>query len=98
MKELRIPQEAKNDPKSVEVLRAWLVNDGLQCVLTPGAFGDEELIVWGVLLSDIANHVADALHKTQGLDRKKTLKTIQRHFNSELESPTQETQGEFRKN
>ncbi len=98
MKELPVPPHAKSDPKSVEVLRAWIVNDGLQCTLTPGAFGENELIVWGILLSDVANHVADALQKAQGRDREETLKAIQQHFNSEMDSPTEETGGEFRKN
>lgn len=98
MKELPIPAQAKSDPKSVEVLRAWIVNDGLQCTLTPGAFGDNELIVWGILLSDVANHVADALQKAQGLDREETLRAIQTHFNAEIDSPTEETGGDFHKN
>ncbi len=98
MKQLEIPPLAKNDPNAAEVLRAWVVNGGFQCSLTPGVFGDDEVIVWGILLSDVARHVADALYKSEGQDREETLKAIQMHFNAEIDSPTEETKGDFYKN
>ena len=54
--ELPPPPGAKIDPKqSHEVLRAWIVKEGLQVSLQP-AFDDPS--VWGILLVDLARHAA----------------------------------------
>ena len=54
--ELPPPPGAAIDPKrSQEVLRAWIVNQGLQVSLQR-AFEDPS--VWGILLVDLARHAA----------------------------------------
>jgi hypothetical protein len=93
--ELSIPPGAFEDPKSAELLRAWVANGGLHCNLRIGAFGDNEAITWGILLSDVARHVADALAKEKGIDRRETLTAIREHFDMEFDEPTAETKGGF---
>jgi hypothetical protein len=54
--ELSPPPGARLDAKNArEVLRAWIVREGLQVSLQP-AFDDPS--VWGILLVDIARHAA----------------------------------------
>jgi len=59
-REIPIPPGALTDPDSRELVRAWVANNSLHCSLNFGNWGDDEAIGWGVLLSDIARHVADA--------------------------------------
>ena len=94
-RELLIPPSAMSDPNSREMIRAWVAHEGLHCSLNIGTWGDKEKIGWGVLLSDAARHVADALFKEKGISRAETLKEIRRVFNDEVDDPTAETSGEF---
>jgi hypothetical protein len=93
---LPVPPLATQDPKSQEMVRAWVANGGLHCSLNIGVFGkDNELIGWGILLSDIARHVGDALKQQAGADPDAVVRAIQVTFNRELQSPTANTQGSF---
>ncbi len=94
-RELLIPPSAQSDPNSREMIRAWIAHEGLHCSLDVGSWGDKEKIGWGVLLSDVARHVADALFKQKGIKQAETLREIQSVFNGELEEPSAETSGEF---
>ena len=93
---LDIPPGARSDKQASELIRAWAAHGGLQCSLNVDAWsGDQTTIGWGILLSDIARHVSNALHERRGLDRAQTLAQIQKVFNSELESPTADANGNF---
>jgi len=94
-KELLIPPKALSDPKSREMLRGWVAHEGLHCSLNVGTWGDRESMAWGILLSDAARHVADALFKEKGTKQSETLREIRTAFNNELDGPTSETEGEF---
>ena len=52
-------------------------------------------IGWGILLSDIARHVADALQQTNHLDKSSTLAQIRSVFDKEIDKPTADTSGKF---
>jgi hypothetical protein len=93
--ELSIPPGAQTDAKSVEIVRAWVAHEGLHCSINPLIWKENEAIGWGVLLSDIARHVADALYQSKKLNRAETLAEILRVFEDELESPTGEVEGGF---
>ncbi|MGO9086577.1 MAG: DUF5076 domain-containing protein [Candidatus Sulfotelmatobacter sp.] len=94
--ELRVPPGALSDKQSCELVRAWAAHGGLQCALNVNAWTDDMLAIgWGILLSDIARHVADAVQQTKNLDRERTLSKIRDVFNSELDKPTGETAGKF---
>jgi len=97
MKELAAPPDAERVADAAEVLRAWIINQGLQVSLAPGSFGggENEIIVWSILLTDITRHIAAALHKSEGLDPKETITKIKAHFNLELDEPTAEAKGDF---
>src|ERR1700741_3443492 len=93
-KELTPPPAASAAHDAVEMLRAWVVDKGLQCSIRVGKEANEP-ILWGVLISDVARHAADALHKQHGWSKQEVLDQIRDVFNSELESPTADTTGDF---
>ncbi len=93
---LDIPPGARSDKQASELLRAWAAHGGLQCSLNVDAWqGEQTTIGWGILLSDIARHVSNALHERRGLEQTETLAQIQKVFNSELDSPTEDVTGKF---
>jgi hypothetical protein len=93
--ELPIPPSARSDNKAVELIRAWAAHGGLHCSLSVDNWSENERVGWGILLTDVARHVANALHEQKKLDRDETLKEIRRVFNAELDSPTAEPSGKF---
>lgn len=97
MKPLKEPPAARTSKDAVELLRAWIVDKGLQCSLSLEHFGDQEAIFWGILLSDIARHVAEGLFKAQGIPAEESLRIIRAHFDQEIYSPTAPTSGVFEK-
>ena len=94
-KELLIPPTAQTDPNSMEVVRAWIANGGLHCSLNPLIWPEKEAIGWGILTSDIIRHVADALHRERGFDKKATIEQIREVLNKELDTPTADASGDF---
>ena len=94
--ELAYPQTVRSDANSLEIVRAWAAHGGLQCSLRPDDWpADKAAISWGILLSDIARHVADALAQAYGLEKPATLAKIRSVFDKELAAPTGETSGGF---
>ena len=93
--ELSIPLGAQEDPQSGEMLRAWIAKGGLHCTLRIGTWKADEAIAWGILLSDAARHVADALEKETGRNRQETLAAIRESFDREMDAPTSPTEGGF---
>ena len=93
--ELPIPPQARSDKKAQEMVRAWVAHQGLHCSLTVDRQGDQERIFWGILLTDIVRHVANALRDARGWDVSETIAEIRRVFNAELDDPTAEASGQF---
>jgi hypothetical protein len=92
-RDLTVPEEVTSDPKAREVLRAWVANDGLVCNLRPETW--EDAASWGIVLADVARHVANAVRDLKGTDPDETLRQIQKIFNCELSGPTDEPSGHF---
>jgi len=90
-----IPPSARSDKQARELVRAWVAHGGLHCSLSVDNWGEEERAAWGILLTDVARHVADALHKSKNWDKAETIAEIRRVFNAELDHPTDEPQGKF---
>ena len=91
--QLPIPPDAVSDTESSEIVRAWIVNGGLQCSLRIGIWKD--IRSWGILLADIAKYVADARAKEGGFDRNETIGLIRKMFNIEIDNPTCESEGGY---
>jgi hypothetical protein len=84
--ELQPPPDASGDTEAGEVLRAWIVKGGLEVSLHPLAF--PEIETWGLLLADIARHVARACEKEGKGKYDKNLESIRHLLDAEFQRPT----------
>src|SRR5947199_4833738 len=81
---LHVPPTAL-DRGGVEVLRAAIVEGGLHVSLRR-AFDDPD--TWGMLLADVARHVARIYAKEAAMDEDDVLNRVRAMFEVELDSPT----------
>ena len=81
---LMIPPTAL-EQGGVEVLRAAIVDGGLHVSLRR-AFDDPE--AWGMLIADVARHVARIYATEDKFREEETLERIRALFNAEMDSPT----------
>jgi hypothetical protein len=81
---LQIPPTAL-EQGGVEVLRAAIVEGGLHVSLRR-AFDDPE--AWGMLIADIARHVARIYATEAKFPEKQTLERIRNIFDAEMDAPT----------
>ena len=98
MKPCVVPDAALRDKDSVEMLRAWIAEDGLHCTINIGMYEKHEApeqIAWGIILSDVARHVANAMRERYGDNVDRSLAQIRDAFLQELDSPTSATKGGF---
>jgi hypothetical protein len=65
----------------------------LTCALNVGLWDDPS--AWGILLADVARHVADAQFRMAGHNPKETLAKIRRLFEAEFSRPTDTPFGDF---
>lgn len=84
--QLEIPGTAKDDPKSFELLRVWIAHNDQHVSLQTGVW--EDPAAWGIMLADLARHIANTYFEDAGLDRDKTLQRIKAAINAELSIPT----------
>lgn len=88
MNELPVPPELESDTEATEVLRAWIVNDNLECSLLTGIFEEPEM--WGSLLADLIRTVAQGLQEQEGKDPQETIERIVTAFEQEINAPPEE--------
>jgi hypothetical protein len=93
MKELIVPPGAAAENNAVEMARVWHAN-GKQHV-SLNAPGWKDPAAWGLLLVDVARHVADAYAKAEGRDSNEVLRRIRAGLDAEWESPTDKPKGSF---
>lgn len=89
--QLAIPPMAKADPKSFELIRAWVAQGDLHVSLQLG--GWEDPTAWGVVLADVLRHVANFYEEKKGIDPEETIARVKAAFDAEVESPTDEAEG-----
>jgi hypothetical protein len=99
-KSLPIPTPARRDARSVEMLRAWIAEKKVHVAINIGfweepARGIDERDAWGVLMADVARHIANAHEAEYGRDPRETLTTIREAFEREIEKPTSSHTGDF---
>lgn len=83
--ELAAPPAARMDPKSFEIARLWIANDGHHVALRPDVWDDPA--AWGLLLADLARHVANAYEQSGGHEAGAALERVLVGFRAEFESP-----------
>ena len=92
-KNLSIPPAAQRDKASFEVLRVWIAEQSQHVSIRSGAW--EDPFAWGIVLADLARHVALA-HEIQNdsSDKEAFLERLLEGFHAEIENPTDEPEGE----
>ena len=81
-----LPPPLPADRMAAEVVRAFVASDGSLHVSVLPSF--EEPDAWGLLLVDVARHVARAYAADQTCSETEALKRIQSLWNAEFQSPT----------
>jgi hypothetical protein len=98
MTPLVVPPAAQRDEKSIQMLSAWIAENGLHCSLKIGMWqenGRSEAPAWGILLADAIRHIANALQESYGQATSDTIASILESLQDELEAPTSATKGGF---
>lgn len=83
--ELAPPPGAYRDPNATEILRAWVVNKGLE-VSVIKAFEDPGM--WGLLLVDLARHAARIYEQEKVCGFEQALSEIRKMADAEWNRPT----------
>ena len=91
--ELLIPPVAEEDPKAIEIIRVWVAKGGQHVSLNPLVWRDPQ--AWGIVLADLAGHVANAYEQALGLDRGQTMRKITDLLLAELTTPTDNARGQM---
>lgn len=98
MKPLIVPPAAQRDEESIQMISAWIAENGLHCALNIGMWQENdhpEPPAWGILLADVIRHISHALEDEYGLPASETTSQILASINDELEEPTSDMDGEF---
>jgi hypothetical protein len=83
---LPIPNAAGADPKASEILSVWVAAGNQHVSLNPHIWDDPA--AWGLLLVDLARHVANAHEQSGVMDSAAALERIRQGFDAEWGSPT----------
>jgi len=98
MRALVIPPAAQRDDNAIQMLSAWIAEQGMHCTVNVGmwhAAGRNEPRAWGILLADVARHIGNAIQEERGLPAAETTDAIAASMVGELESPTSKATGHF---
>ena len=89
--QLVIPEIAKADRQSFEILRVWISNGTQHVSLRVGVWNNPQ--AWGIMLADLARHIANSFDGKTSVDRLRVLELIKQGLYAELEGPTDEPSG-----
>jgi Domain of unknown function (DUF5076) len=80
--QLAIPQAAGTDAAAFELLRVWVANNQQHVSLRTSVW--EDPAAWGIMLADLARHVAESYRQEEGRDVATTLERIKAGIDAEL--------------
>lgn len=89
--ELSIPPTVAADLQSHELARIWVTQGSQHVSIATGVWDDPA--AWGIMLVDLAKHIANSYVQTQGLEVDAVLDRIREGFDAEWQSPTDEPRG-----
>ena len=90
--ELGPPPGAKSDPRSLELARVWSANGEQHVVLRADAWGPDAA-PWGVMIVDLARHIARAHSQMYGKSEADSLLRIRELWDLEWNNPTDRPRG-----
>lgn len=88
------PPAAGRDTAAFELLRVWIAEQGQHVSLRSGVW--EDPFAWGIVLADLARHILNAEslnHKD--IDKDAFLNRLIEGFQAEIDSPTDDPEGEL---
>lgn len=91
--QLPIPRDVEGDSAAFELVRIWVAGGGQRASIATGIWDDPA--AWGMMLVDLARHIANAYEQTEGLDADDVLSRIKQGFDAEWESPTDVPSGDL---
>jgi hypothetical protein len=91
-KQLAVPPAAQRDKASFEVMRVWIAERGQHVSIQTGAW--EDPFAWGIVLADLARHIAHADQMQKKTDPEAFLARLLEGFQAEIDDPTDEPEGE----
>ena len=84
--ELAPPPASSVDARSFELARLWVASGAQHVVLRTDVWSDPA--AWGIVLAELARHVALAYQRKDGHDFEDALERLLAGFHTELNSPT----------
>lgn len=91
MKELPIPPAAKSARQAIELARVWAADGAQYVCLETGVWADPA--AWGLMLVDLARHVACVYEQAGTFSREDALARIRGAFDAEWAHPTDDPVG-----
>lgn len=98
MKTLALPPQALRDENAIQMLSAWIAENGLHCSLKIGMWqeaGHNESRAWGTLLADVVRHISNAMQEEYGEPASETSDLIVQALLREIDEPTSSAGGGF---
>jgi hypothetical protein len=89
--ELCIPPSLASDSQAKEIARVWAGRDAQHVSMRTATWKDPA--AWGIILVDLANHIANAYEQSEGLERAIVLARIKQGFDAEWLAPTDRPRG-----
>lgn len=89
--ELPIPPQAVKSGPSFELVRVWVADGDQHVSVATNVW--EDPAAWGIMMVDLARHVANAYARTHGMRQLDVLERIKEGFDAEWREPTDEPSG-----
>lgn len=89
--ELIVPPIVKSDPQAKELVRVWAAHGQQHVAIAADAW--EHPATWGIMLVDLARHIANYYSDERGMNKDEVLASIKALFEAEWNSPTSEATG-----
>jgi hypothetical protein len=90
-RELTIPPAAEEDPAAFEILQVWGAKNEQHVTIFWDLWDDPS--TWGIMLADLAGHIANALFQERAIPKAETLREIRTVFNKEIEAQRHAPEG-----
>lgn len=90
-RQLPIPEPASHDGRARELARIWATGGEQHVSLATELW--EDPAAWGIMLVDLAKHVANAYEHNRGDDRQSVLKRLKMGFDAEWDFETDKPTG-----
>ncbi|MFO1396526.1 MAG: DUF5076 domain-containing protein [Burkholderiales bacterium] len=98
MQTLTVPPAAQRDEYAIQMLSAWIAENGLHCSMKLDIFqsnGKAEDRSWGILLADVIRHLGNAIGEKYGVAPEQTIDNVVASLLAELDNPTSTARGSF---